>query len=128
MARLARSLYALTTMLLVLGGFALTDGGVVSLSTPADEAAQRLTIYDLRNLVSAQQQFRAAHRVFARDLAALGTTYRPSAGVRVAIEYADSTYWRARASYDGLPGSCTIEGGSRAITEPHTAPRCAVRR
>ena len=128
MARLARSLYALTTMLLVLGGFALNDGGLVSLTTGPDEAANRLTVSDLRNLVSAQQRFRTDHQVFARDVAALGTAYRPSTGVRVAIEYADSTYWRARASYEGVSGSCTIEGGAALLEAPAPVARCAGRR
>ena len=127
MARLVRSAYVLTTMLLVLGGFALNDGGVVSTTAGAGEALHRLTISDLRGLVTAQRQFRAAHRVYARDVAALGTAWRPSPGVQVAIEYADSTYWRARAGVEGVSGTCTIEGGAGPLAEP-AAPRCALRR
>jgi hypothetical protein len=105
-------------MLLLLGGLAMQRGGLVSTacSCSEQEAAHRLTIADLRNLAAAQQQFRARHRVFARDIAALGSAYRPSStDLRLSIEYADSTVWRARASYSGVAGTCMIEGGAPTL-------------
>lgn len=70
---------------------------------------------DLRNLVSAQEEFFAAHGRYASYLELQSDSlFRSSTGVTVAIEFADAQRWRARATHVAIGGSCTIEGISSA--------------
>lgn len=69
---------------------------------------------DLRNMVSAQEAFRADHGRFATngilESGAMGKYFRQSTGVRMAIGSVDGRTWRARATHARLEGaSCTID-------------------
>jgi hypothetical protein len=115
MQRFARPLFALIGMLIFLGGFAMYDRERFSavFAGGVHDATDRATVQaDLRALAKAQSKFHATHRVFAHEVAAIGTEYGTSDNVVVSIEYADSTYWRARGIYAGRIGSCTIDGGT----------------
>jgi hypothetical protein len=68
---------------------------------------------DLRNLSSAQQEFREKYGRYAAGNEVYGEEFgyfRGSTGVRIFVEHADSVAFRARSSHTQLPNvSCVIE-------------------
>ena len=88
---------------------------------------------DLRNLVSAQEEYFAAHGRYATypELQS-DSLFRSSTGVTVAIEFADAQRWLARATHVAIGGSCTIEASSSADSTStqadYLSPKCEVQR
>ena len=77
---------------------------------------------DLRNLVSAQEAFRADHGRFATpaDLATGALDFRNSTGVMVLIQHSDTKGWSARTTHRALAkASCAIDSADGE-------PRCTI--
>lgn len=74
----------------------------------------------LRNVVAAQDHYRASHPVFASSLEALQV--KPGSEVKVQILGATSIGWRAKATHRARPGrSCVIFVGElKGIELPKT--------
>jgi hypothetical protein len=73
----------------------------------------------LRNVVAAQDKYRATHGVFSSSVEALRV--RPGPDVKVQIVNATESGWRAKASHGARPGrSCVVFVGKLATME---APR-----
>ena len=73
----------------------------------------------LRNVVAAQDKYRATHGVFSSSVEAL--RLRPGSDVKVQIVNATESGWRAKASHGARPGrSCVVFVGKLATME---APR-----
>src|SRR3954469_8316493 len=72
----------------------------------------------LRNLVAAQDKYRAAHAVYASSVEVL--RLNPGSDVKVQIVNATEGGWRAKASHHARPGrSCVVFVGKlRAMEAP----------
>jgi hypothetical protein len=74
---------------------------------------------DLRNMIVAQEAFRAEHGRFA-DAAALESgllAFRSSTGVQLAIDHADATGWRATTHHVAFRGAvCSIGSGEADLS------------
>jgi hypothetical protein len=74
---------------------------------------------DLRNLHAAQEAYRSEHSRFAHG-ADITDIFRSSTGVRLVIEHADETSWRARTTHAVLRDAiCTI-------SSTDDQPRCTI--
>jgi len=73
---------------------------------------------DLRNLVTAQEAyFSDNNSVYAATTTAMGTSYRASTGVTVALGSVTATGWAATATHGSTTKTCTITLGSGATNE-----------
>lgn len=80
---------------------------------------------DLRNLVTAQETFKADSEGYAGALAAL-PTYRASAGVSIVIVQATNKGWAAKSSHHATTRTCVIYVGVGVARsgEPEGEPIC----
>ncbi len=70
----------------------------------------------LRNVVAAQDKYRATHPGFASSVEALRVT--PEAGVKIQILGVTASGWRAKATHQARPGrSCVVFVGKLRATE-----------
>jgi len=73
---------------------------------------------DLRNLVTAQEAYLSDNNsVYAATTTAMGTSYRASTGVTVALGSVTATGWAATATHGSTTKTCTITLGSGATNE-----------
>jgi type IV pilus assembly protein PilA len=73
---------------------------------------------DLRNLVTAQEAyFSDNNSMYAASTANLGTNYKPSTGITVAISGATGTGWAAVATSVSTTRTCNITLGSGSTQE-----------
>ncbi|MFV1988239.1 MAG: type IV pilin protein [Gemmatimonadota bacterium] len=63
---------------------------------------------DLRNLETAQEAYYVDYITYAGGLPALGTTFRTSSGVSVAIDSSSQTGWGATATHQATAKVCTV--------------------
>lgn len=109
----ARHIYAFALALSLGGaGSALAQSSNASWqSTPASVLKTTL-----RNVVAAQDKYRASHPGFASSVEALRVN--PEADVKVQILGVTSSGWRAKATHKARPGrSCVVFVGKLAATE-----------
>jgi len=73
---------------------------------------------DLRNLVTAQEAyFSDNNSSYAASTTAMGTSYRASTGVTVALGAVTATGWSATATHGSTTKTCTLTLGSGATNE-----------
>jgi len=73
---------------------------------------------DLRNLITAQEAyFSDNNSVYAATTTAMGTAYRSSTGVTVALGSVSATGWKATATHGSTTKTCTISLGGGATNE-----------
>jgi prepilin-type N-terminal cleavage/methylation domain-containing protein len=73
---------------------------------------------DLRNLVTAQEAyFSDNNSSYASSTTTLGTAYKSSSGVTVAIGGVSATGWKATATHASTTKTCTISLGGGATNE-----------
>jgi prepilin-type N-terminal cleavage/methylation domain-containing protein len=73
---------------------------------------------DLRNLVTAQEAyFSDNNSMYAASTANLGTNYKPSTGITVAISNSSGTGWAAVATSVSTARTCNITLGSGSTDE-----------
>jgi len=94
------------------------DTGMMYHGCTKDKAYVTAMKSDLRNLVSAQEEYSAAHGRYASNavlsINAMDGLFRESSGVRLRIETADSHGWSARTTHSQLTGaSCSIDSIDR---------------
>jgi hypothetical protein len=109
----ARHIYAFALALSLGGaGSALAQSSNASWqSTPASVLKTTL-----RNVVAAQDKYRASHPGFASSVEALRVN--PETDVKVQILGVTSSGWRAKATHKARPGrSCVVFVGKLAATE-----------
>lgn len=80
---------------------------------------------DLFTIADAEAAWFARHGSYTADPEAL--SFRPSTGVTVTFDRADSLGWRARASHAGIAETCIGGTGAGAPTEPTARERGAAR-
>ena len=131
-AAVRRALDALIFWGLVTGGVLSCSAGFAKPVCACSKSKAYVTAMksDLRNLVSAQEEYFAAHGRYADDAALSDSLFRSSTGVTVSIEFADAHGWRARATHVAIRGSCTIEaissGDSTSTPSDFGDPRCDI--
>ena len=109
----ARHIYAFA-LALSLGG----AGSAVAQSTNASWQSTPASVLKstLRNVVAAQDKYRASHPGFASSVEALGVN--PETDVKVQILGVTSSGWRAKATHKARPGrSCVVFVGRLAASE-----------
>lgn len=73
---------------------------------------------DLRNLVTAQEAyFSDNNSTYAPDIASMGTNYKASSGVTVAMGTVTATGWDATAGHASTAKTCAISVGGTATNE-----------
>ena len=73
---------------------------------------------DLRNLVLAQENYFADNNgSYASSVAALGTSYRATAGVTITIGSVTASSWDATAVHASTTSTCAISLGGGSTTE-----------
>ena len=102
-------------------GLSLADRSAVAQSADVTWQSTPASVLKtvLRNVVAAQDKYRATHGVFSSSVEALRV--RPGLDVKVQIVNATESGWRAKASHGARPGrSCVVFVGKLAAME---APR-----
>lgn len=94
-----------------------------------EKAYQASMKSDLRNLMTAQEEYYREHAAYAGSTAALGEDqYWPSAGVSIVIEGVTASGWRATTTHTSTPKRCGIFVGDVAPPPVKDAvegePRC----
>jgi prepilin-type N-terminal cleavage/methylation domain-containing protein len=73
---------------------------------------------DLRNLVTAQEAYFSDHNsTYADAIASMGTNYRASSGVTVALNGVTNTGWGASSTHNSTAKTCYITVGGTATNE-----------
>ena len=106
---------------LVLGLSLAANGAMAQTSTAAWQSTPASVLKTvLRNVVAAQDKYRATHATFAASVEAL--RLKPGSEVKVQITRATESGWRAKASHRTRRGrSCVVfVGGLAGVEAPRT--------
>jgi hypothetical protein len=103
-------------LVLCLSLLAPVSGEAQSVSAPWQATPASLLKQALRNVVTAQDQYRVSHRSFATTIEALQVNAGPD--VKIQILNATPSGWRAKAVHRARPGrSCVVFVGPLSGTE-----------
>jgi prepilin-type N-terminal cleavage/methylation domain-containing protein len=72
---------------------------------------------DLKNLSSAMESYFFNNNAYAPSLTELGTNYRSSSGVTVAVGSVTGSGWTGTATHSLSPKTCTVTIGGTATNE-----------